>query len=203
MKTRKEYNEQYYLKNKKKCNEQQKQYRAENSEKEKARKKKWYKENSEKVLERHKQLRLKNPGHKKEYNKQYYLKNSEEQKEYQRQWRLKNPEYIKQYCLKNSEKRRRWKLKNNYNMTLEQYQEKLTEQFSGCPICNITIMETGKTLIVDHNHKTGKTRGLICRNCNSAIGLLKDDPKIVKNALTYLEKYYEKKIKTQPAEKNL
>lgn len=43
-------------------------------------------------------------------------------------------------------------------------------------------------LAVDHNHKTGKVRGLLCRRCNQALGKLEDDPALFEAAATYLRK---------------
>ena len=41
----------------------------------------------------------------------------------------------------------------------------------------------------DHDHKTGKRRGILCSHCNTGIGMLKDNPEIIRRALEYLEKY--------------
>ncbi|MCP4994783.1 MAG: hypothetical protein GY934_13530 [Gammaproteobacteria bacterium] len=49
-------------------------------------------------------------------------------------------------------------------------------------------------LAVDHCHRTHAIRGLLCRTCNSGIGLLKDDPTIVAKAAAYLRKHYRDKI---------
>ena len=43
-----------------------------------------------------------------------------------------------------------------------------------------------KRLYIDHDHETGKVRGLLCLQCNTALGLLKDNPKVLKKALKYL-----------------
>jgi hypothetical protein len=42
---------------------------------------------------------------------------------------------------------------------------------------------------VDHNHTTGKVRGLLCSSCNGALGLFKDNPEVVAAALLYLKDY--------------
>jgi len=56
------------------------------------------------------------------------------------------------------------------------------KQKNKCLIC-----DSEEKLVIDHNHKTGKIRGLLCSNCNCAIGLLKDDSTILESAITYLE----------------
>lgn len=57
-----------------------------------------------------------------------------------------------------------------------------------CKRCKISksLEEFHKKLSVDHCHKTGKVRGLLCSNCNTAIGLLKEDINVLKNAINYL-----------------
>nr|WP_281384753.1 endonuclease VII domain-containing protein [Novosphingobium piscinae] len=44
-------------------------------------------------------------------------------------------------------------------------------------------------LVIDHDHRTGRVRGLLCQNCNSAIGKLREDPELFANALNYLERH--------------
>ena len=64
---------------------------------------------------------------------------------------------------------------------------KLFEQQNGrCAICNTHQCSTGKALAIDHDHKTGKVRGLLCMPCNTAIGKLNDDPILVQRAADYL-----------------
>lgn len=56
-----------------------------------------------------------------------------------------------------------------------------------CPICNKKMGKKGTArAIPDHCHKSGKLRGVICNNCNTAIGKLKDDPDVIYRALCYL-----------------
>jgi hypothetical protein len=59
----------------------------------------------------------------------------------------------------------------------------------GCGICG-KATEPGRwgNLHIDHCHKTGKVRGVLCSECNSAIGKLKDDPDLLRKAIVYLER---------------
>lgn len=70
-------------------------------------------------------------------------------------------------------------------MILPKYEELKTLQNNVCAICKKE--ELGKDLAVDHCHKTQKVRGLLCENCNRAIGLFKDDPVVCRAASDYLE----------------
>jgi hypothetical protein len=63
----------------------------------------------------------------------------------------------------------------------------LLEQDGVCAICGGDCM-TGKSLAVDHDHDTGKIRGLLCQRCNQAIGLLDHDVDKMLSAITYLRK---------------
>ena len=59
---------------------------------------------------------------------------------------------------------------------------------NGCAICGKKQVNNGarRVMIMDHDHATGKFRGILCSGCNTAIGQLKDDPKLVERALKYL-----------------
>jgi len=69
-----------------------------------------------------------------------------------------------------------------YNITKQKYDNLCRLQNFCCAIC----LEPIKTLYIDHNHKTNKIRGLLCRDCNLALGLFKDNSKILVNATNYL-----------------
>jgi hypothetical protein len=71
-----------------------------------------------------------------------------------------------------------------YGIPLERYESLLASQHGGCACCGEA--DGGEHLHVDHDHETGEIRGLLCRNCNTAIGMLGDTPEGVERALTYL-----------------
>lgn len=82
-------------------------------------------------------------------------------------------------------------LKNRYGMTLSEYAEMLEDQDWKCKICRIEQDQNvaERKLSVDHDHKTGKVRGLLCQNCNLAVGFLRDNPGWAEKAIQYLEKH--------------
>lgn len=71
-----------------------------------------------------------------------------------------------------------------YGLTEEQYNNMVLSQNNLCAICNNT--SKNKALAIDHNHKTGEVRGLLCQNCNLAIGLFKENIIILNKAIEYL-----------------
>jgi Recombination endonuclease VII len=72
-----------------------------------------------------------------------------------------------------------------YGITLEEYNVILSAQNGACAICKTRMT----TPCVDHDHNTGRVRGLLCSECNKAIGFLKDDPDRCLNAATYLRSF--------------
>jgi hypothetical protein len=76
-------------------------------------------------------------------------------------------------------------LRFHYRMSIEEYAALLAEQDGVCAICR-EACSSGKRLAVDHDHATGECRGLLCMRCNTAVGLLRDDPKLLAAAIEYL-----------------
>lgn len=137
--------------------------------------KRWKKENQKKA---------------KEYEKQYYKDNLKKSKEYGKQWRNNNPEKVKesgrQWARDNPEKVKEIRLKCNYGLSLEEYFEIIEQQKGCCAICERHQSELKIRLCVDHNHLTGKVRGLLCDNCNRMLGAGMDDPNILIKGAEYL-----------------
>jgi len=82
---------------------------------------------------------------------------------------------------------RRAELKRLYGITLEEYVEIFSKQNGVCAIC-LEECKTRKSLSVDHNHSTGKVRGLLCNRCNRAIGMLNDNTDTIERAKKYIIK---------------
>ena len=77
-------------------------------------------------------------------------------------------------------------LKLNFGISLIQYNEMLENQNFKCQGCYRHISELKKALAVDHNHVTGKVRGLLCMSCNTILGHAKDNVDILRNLIDYL-----------------
>lgn len=82
--------------------------------------------------------------------------------------------------------RKAYHLKDSFGISLECYERKLAEQGGKCAICKTDGSLLKRKLAVDHDHKTGKIRGLLCGSCNTALGSLKDSFEIVQAAANYL-----------------
>ncbi|WAU80726.1 endonuclease VII domain-containing protein [Streptomyces sp. Qhu-G9] len=74
------------------------------------------------------------------------------------------------------------RLKRNYGLTEAERDEMIASQKGLCVICL-----KAPAVQVDHCHKTGRVRGVLCFNCNSGLGLLRDDPDVMYRAADYLE----------------
>jgi hypothetical protein len=80
---------------------------------------------------------------------------------------------------------RSWHLKAAYNLSLEDYDKIFDKQNGVCAICGKPQLT--KRLFVDHSHKTGRVRGLLCSNCNFLVGFAKDNSDILIAAIHYLK----------------
>jgi len=76
--------------------------------------------------------------------------------------------------------------KKLYGLTLDDYNKLFSDQKGCCLICKKHQSDLVKKLGVDHDHATGKIRGLLCSSCNAAIGLLEDDIALLQRAISYL-----------------
>lgn len=98
--------------------------------------------------------------------------------------------YNKQYTKTHysQEKRRANNLREQYNMTIAEYEALLLKNNGCCWICNVPEHELRRRLAVDHCHKTGQIRGLLCDRCNKGLGLLGDSLQSIEYVLQYLKR---------------
>jgi hypothetical protein len=135
----------------------------------KQKRKKHYEENRETYLLRSKVYNEQNKERIKQKTKEYYNNNKIQFLEYS--WKSKG------ILNKNSE----FFKKQNFDELFEKANR-------SCEICGNTNANHMKGFVVDHCHKTGYARGILCAHCNIALGAFKDDKNILKKAFDYLNK---------------
>jgi len=143
--------------------------------------------------------RIKTKAHRLEYNRKYQKNHPEVNRKSNAKYRALHREKVletaRQYARRvrkeNPEemhkKDRRWAMFKNYGISLEQYDEILQSQNGLCAICQCPPGNgNGRYLCIDHDHSTGGIRGLLCRKCNAALGLVSDSPETLNRMIAYL-----------------
>ena len=123
---------------------------------------------------------------KKAYMRRYCEENREKRKRYAKEYRRKNREKIKAYRKGYNDSFRGFtkRLWLCYNITPEQHQQLYVDQNGCCALCDESVAYD--KICVDHNHKTGKIRGLLCHRCNHGLGCLGDNIEGLRRAVKYL-----------------
>lgn len=111
-------------------------------------------------------------------------------------WQIYCQPHCRTQCLQ--EKRelhgRKQDILRKFGMTIEQYKQMLHDQADVCAICQCkesakaSNQSTIKQLAVDHDHKTGAIRGLLCMNCNKGLGAFSDSIARLEAAVLYLKR---------------
>ena len=98
--------------------------------------------------------------------------------------------YLRAYRKASPDQEKARALRASFGLSLEKYKSMFASQNGKCAICGQPEKHRHngqiKALAVDHNHKTGAIRGLLCSDCNTGIGKLREDPKILQSAIRYL-----------------
>ena len=142
---------------------------------------------------------------KKKYNAEYYSKNRAAILAQVKKKRQENPEKVnlknRKYYHTNDAFRekiqakmraykRNWRLEKEYGLTEEQYLDILRRQDGRCAICKTEEWGGHRNMPhIDHDHLTGKVRGILCGSCNRALGMFKESLDIIKSAHAYLQKH--------------
>lgn len=79
--------------------------------------------------------------------------------------------------------------RKHYNSSFEAYSLQLTAQAGRCALCDRLPVAGEKHFSFDHDHVTGETRGVLCFSCNTGLGCFKDDPDLLRKALSYLRRW--------------
>lgn len=77
--------------------------------------------------------------------------------------------------------------KAKYGLSDEQYQQLRDDSKGVCKICKKPPHSDGRSLHIDHDHKTGKVRGLLCTSCNLFLGKIHESVEILQIMITYIE----------------
>lgn len=131
--------------------------------------------------------------------REWKRKNAEKASNYHKKWYEENKDKVLKDSARNYEirlsdpektrKSRDAYLQRTFGITIDEYEERLKKQNGVCAICKQPeIRRRNKLLSVDHDHDTGFVRGLLCGACNTGIGQLHDSPKLLREAIAYLEK---------------
>jgi hypothetical protein len=100
-----------------------------------------------------------------------------------RKKRIENPDY-----------QRAFDLRGKFGISIAEYDSMLAAQGERCGICQRHQSELSRRLAVDHNHSTGRVRGLLCNACNTSLGKLREDPEIINKMLEYISKHSEPRL---------
>jgi hypothetical protein len=113
------------------------------------------------------------------YHKEYYETRATKSKKYNK----RDPNLSAKEINRNNH------LMYKYKITQDDYNKMFEEQKGCCLICNKHQNKVDKPLNIDHSHASGKVRGLLCWECNVALGKFKDNISLLENAISYLQKY--------------
>lgn len=130
-----------------------------------------------------------------ERKKELYHKNVEARRAHQRNYlqeptrKKLNQKRSNDWYKSNREKYYEGTLKRKFGISLIEYNDMLSKQNNSCAICLKDRSLFKRRFNVDHCHKTGQVRGLLCSPCNTSIGLLNESLETIKRAADYLKEY--------------
>jgi hypothetical protein len=128
----------------------------------------WYRKNKERAAAR---------------NATWVKENKAKVVAYSRKWREANRSKRTEYAVACRRKK--------FGFTREIFQERLESQAGLCPICGVVLTKglVATSASADHCHKTNRPRGVICKKCNTLLGLAGDDEAVLLAAVAYLRKW--------------
>lgn len=174
MTKRQKYNRRWYQKNKKRVGAVTRIWRRKNKKRVAGYSRAWVKKNRK----RHNSKSLR-----------WYNKNKKKALARHRVWRNKNRKRInfrkRTWRKRHSRQVKANRLKHEYGLTMREFSLLRKAQENCCAVCRKTFR---KTPCIDHDHETGRVRGLLCNTCNTGIGMLKDSVIVVESAARYLRR---------------
>jgi len=135
---------------------------------------------------------LKDPEARRIYNHQnwikYYPANRDKLLKQARRYVQANVELVRnrrrRYQERTKAEKQQYHRERRYGITPEQYTHLLNEQFGKCALCR-----RRSAVCIDHDHRTGKVRALLCRSCNIGLGAFEDDSQLLERAKEYLVQF--------------
>lgn len=124
---------------------------------------------------------MRNEEKRRAYARKYYHENRAAQRSKNKKWAARNKEHLKDYKWKRTIKK--------YGLSPETYALLFQDQDGNCAIFGLNQSRFAKRLYVDHNHKTGRYRELLCVNCNMLIGHAMENVEILSRSILYLKKH--------------
>ena len=157
--------------------------------------KRYAQKHPDKIRERWEKYRKSHPDKIKEWKAKYYLK-------HKKKVLKKSNKYYEEHRLQVLKQREKYRngygtliLTRKYGISVETYKKMLAEQDGKCAICKQPFTLTP---FIDHCHKVGKVRGLLCRGCNTGLGNFQDSIENLEQAIRYLEKYKQVIVEVKP-----
>lgn len=151
---------------------------------------------SRKYYREHRDERLIKNAARKELNKERYEvaakrwreANKAHLREYMAEWRAANRQKLRDWHANyRATHPKSWRdrvLRKKYGFGVREYNDMVIGQAGRCLIC---FRVPPEDLVVDHDHQTGKVRGLLCQRCNRMLGHVDDNPRTLRHAMNYLE----------------
>lgn len=165
------------------------------AEKARIRAKSWYQRNKVRGKKSRRAYYQKNKARMLKNSKAWYQANKEKEKEKRRTWYQENKEAVKSRARswhavnRPPGSYRDWYYPKKFGISFEKFLDLLQEQGEECPICCAKLQLSKKgadKAHLDHDHATGKIRGVLCLNCNTGLGRFRDDPELLLRAIGYL-----------------
>jgi hypothetical protein len=194
----------YYIRNRERILQRYREYRATHHEKLLEQKRTYYGANPEKMRAYRTKNRKEIAIKRLEYDKKYRAENRERIRERNRQYRATNLTKVRDRSRELSriyraldrkkfqDQDRKRRLRVDYGIDLETYNSMLAAQNGVCYVCRLPETRKARGVIlplaIDHCHKTGVVRKLLCQSCNTALGCVQEDTQRLRRMINYLEK---------------
>lgn len=122
-----------------------------------------------------------------EYQREYRKKNKQRRRLLYKQNIERHRQQDKAHYRKTRERHRELRISLKYGISVVEYQRLFVKYGNKCGICRKPESANNKVLSVDHDHKSGKVRGLLCNRCNKSLGFLQDNPELAFKIVKYLK----------------